>query len=443
MPPLMIRGAPAKPAVAPNANAKAKSRPSPTSSPASSSSSSPSSSSSSSGGYEDKRQPMSDLVRSRWFPLFGAGAAAACVGLFTASFAYYWRRPAERWTPGEEPETPTGRPTIQSPREFDQHLDKSEWRFGITKLRRRIASEMARGHVLEVAVGAGRNFDYYDWSVITEGLETPEEMKKKKTGWFNWSGKGEEDGEKGGAKPSSPQPQSQPKKENAILSFTGVDIAPSMLDLALTRIRQVVPHTSTQIPKKPSFGALSSSSRTEGGQEGISLANNRLRILSADAQTSLPAPPSPSSSPSTTPRKYDTIIQTFGLCSVRDPVRLLATMAAALEPETGRIILLEHGRSSSTWETVVNGLLDRGARQHFERFGCWWNRDVELVVRAAERAVPGLEVLRLERPGWVTLGTHVLVEMRDDEKDESSKSAASWWPSVLSVGTSGKPKKDD
>lgn len=398
-----------------------------------------------------------------------------CVGLFSVSLLKYWKtHPAEHWTPGQEPETPTGRPSIQSPREFDQHLDKSEWRYGITKLRRRIASEMARGHVLEVAVGAGRNFDYYDWSLVTEGLEPAEE--KEKSGWFSWlkkeegpekekkednteKGQGKGETEKAQVTKPSPKPQlkakPQPPKEHAILSFTGVDISPPMLDLALTRIRQVVPYMADQVPKKPSFAKLAS--KTESGEEGISLANNRIRILKADAQAPLPAPPTPSA------QKYDTIIQTFGLCSVRDPVLLLSNMASVVKPETGRIILLEHGRS---WWELINGLLDRSAREHFERFGCWWNRDIELVVRAAERAVPGLEVLRLERPGWVTMGTHVLIEMRvrgdaaaaaastpppaptaetgssKDEKDSAQKATTGWWSSVLSVNKN-KPKKDD
>ncbi|KAL7622389.1 hypothetical protein AAE478_007893 [Parahypoxylon ruwenzoriense] len=444
--------------------------------------------------YEDKKQPLSDLVRSRWFPLFGAGAAAVCVGFFTASLAYYWRtQPAEHWIPGQEPRTPTGRPSIQSPRDFDTHLDKSEWRFGITKLRRKIAAQ-ARGHVLEVAVGAGRNFDYYDWEIVTKDLELAAESAKEKEGkssWFSWGkdkggGKGEEkekekkdDGKEQGKDQVKRRSYvelkaEQAKMETAVLSFTGLDISAPMLDLALTRIRQVVPYMADQVPKKPSFAKLAS--KPEGSEqhyeEGLSLAGNRIRILKADAQVPpLPAPPSTTSTTipnSPPPQKYDTIIQTFGLCSVRDPVALLSAMGSALRPETGRIFLLEHGRSN--WLDLVNGLLDRGARGHFERFGCWWNRDIELVVRAAERSVPGLEVLRVERPGWITFGTHVLIEMRvrdvsppasaaaasattkggekgqaykEEEEDGKTTTTGGWWSSLLSVSKTGdKPKKD-
>ncbi|KAI0173448.1 hypothetical protein GGR52DRAFT_543124 [Hypoxylon sp. FL1284] len=416
----------------------------------------------------DRRRPVSELVRTRWFPLFGAGAAAMCVGLFTVSLATYWRsRPAERWPAGREPETPTGRPSVQSPREFDQHLDKSEWRYGITALRRRVAADMARGHVLEVAVGTGRNFDYYDWTRVTDGL-APAPAEEKRRGWLGLLGggdgkekeEGDAKGERGKAeekKLPSPQPRTPQDKKphpNALLSFTGLDIAPSVLDLALTRIRQVVPHMDSQVPKKPTYAQLATSTT---GSEGVTLANGRIRLLRADAQTSLPAPPS-TTTPA--PEYYDTIIQTFGLCSVRDPVALLRAMASRVRPGTGRIVLLEHGRTGEAgWVgRFVDGLLDRGAREHFARFGCWWNRDVELVVAAARRDVPGLEVLRLERPGWATLGTHVLVELRVREdaaasspgsgaedgvagREEEAASAV-WWPSFLSVSNKSKTKKD-
>ncbi|KAI1387897.1 S-adenosyl-L-methionine-dependent methyltransferase [Hypoxylon trugodes] len=425
----------------------------------------PSSSSSSSKGHEDKAQPLSELLPHRWFPLLGIGLAAGCVGYFMISAIHYWRtQPPENWTPGEEPETPTGRSSIQSPREFDQHLDKSEWRFGVTKVRRRIASEMARGHVLEVAVGTGRNFDYYNWDILTAGLEPAKEEKKS---WFSWSSKDAEkekgdekktvEKEKGEAKvntkeekgpattPRQLSPQleaaARAKYQNAVLSFTGIDVSPSVLDLALTRIRQVVPHMTDQIPKKPTFTQLADS------EDSVSLANNRIRIIKADAQSPIPPPPP------FAPQKYDTILQTFGLCSVRDPVLLLSNLAASVKPDTGRIILFEHGRTS--WWEFINGMLDRSARKHFERFGCWWNRDMELIVRAAERAVPGLEVVSFERPGFQTFGTHVLVEMRvrgdvaakDNSKaredSEEGQNSASWWSSWLSVSKKNDEPKND
>ncbi|KAI0105242.1 hypothetical protein GGR51DRAFT_195851 [Nemania sp. FL0031] len=412
----------------------------------------------------NEKAPISDLVRERWFAMLGFGSALGCLGYFAASLTMYWRSdPAPCYPLGCEPETPTGRPSIQSPYEFDLHLDKSEWRYGITKLRREIGAEV-RGHVLEVAIGTGRNMEFYPWDVITESLATPKERAKarakaraRSSSWI--PGLGGKD-----RKGSDTSRQSN----GAVLSFTGVDISPGMLDITLQRIRQIVPHMETQIPKKPSFAILAAKNGGSQNPQGhvVSFLADRIRLWQSDVQTALPAPPtlspSPSSSPSPpdqkpspspshtasqSPQKYDTILQTFGLCSVQDPVSLLSLMASSLQPNTGRILLLEHGRS--IWD-VVNGLLDRGARAHHERFGCWWNRDIEVIVHEAVRRVPGLEILRLERPGWATAGTHVVVELRvvdasaESEPELKERKPTGWaslLPSLLSTKSGDDPKK--
>ncbi|KAI0799264.1 hypothetical protein GGR55DRAFT_670060 [Xylaria sp. FL0064] len=384
----------------------------------------------------NQKAPIADLVRERWLAILGFGSALGCLGYFTASLAIYWRSdPAPYYPLGCEPTVPTGRPSIQSPYEFDLHLDKSEWRYGITRLRREIGAEV-KGHVLEVAIGTGRNLEFYNWDKVTESLATPEQRKKalakgKSSGWL----------------PGSKAPQ---KDDGAVVSFTGVDISPGMLDIALLRTRQVIPHMADEIPKKPSFAILAAkqnSSEKPQQQEGhvVSLLSGRIRLVQSDVQSGLPAPLSLSAT-----QKYDTILQTFGLCSVQDPVSLLSHMASSLQPDTGRIILLEHGRS--VWD-IVNGLLDRGARAHHERFGCWWNRDIEVIVNEASRRIPGLEILRLERPGWATAGTHVVVELRvkaanaESEGERPERKATGWasvlpsLPSLLSTKGDDEPKK--
>ncbi|KAI3321106.1 hypothetical protein HD806DRAFT_504634 [Xylariaceae sp. AK1471] len=396
---------------------------------------------------KSEKRPMTDLLRERWIYLFGSGAALLCLGYFTASLTMYWRQePAPCYPFGCEPDPPTGRPSIQSPYEFDLHLDKSEHRFGITKLRRELGAA-ARGHVLEVAIGTGRNFEFYNWDTMTDSLTTPEEREKARAKSSSWLPFRADYGD---------------KEKQEVLSFTGVDISPGMLDIALRRMRQVIPHMGGQIPKKPSFAILAAKQRDgEKLQSGhvVSFLSDKIRLLQSDVQSALPAPPTLSSSSTSPldsdspaistpliPQKYDTILQTFGLCSVRDPVSLLSLMASSLQPNTGRILLLEHGRS--IWD-LVNGLLDRGARGHHERFGCWWNRDIEVIVNEAARRVPGLEVLRLERPGWTTAGTHVVVELRvrdADAKNEEAKEQkvtgwASIFPSLLSTKAVDDSKK--
>lgn len=86
--------------------------------------------------------------------------------------------------------------------------------------------------------------------------------------------------------------------------------------------------------------------------------------------------------------KYDTIIETFGLCSHKDPVKALENMKELLKPG-GRIVLLEHGRGRFDF---INKILDRRAHKHSEKWGCRWNLDIgELVDNA------GLEITEEKR----------------------------------------------
>ena len=55
----------------------------------------------------------------------------------------------------------------------------------------------------------------------------------------------------------------------------------------------------------------------------------------------------------------------------------------------GKLLLLEHGRS--TWQ-FINGILDGDAADRYEKWGCWWNRDIEALVQEA-----GLRVETLSR----------------------------------------------
>ncbi|OBA23353.1 S-adenosyl-L-methionine-dependent methyltransferase [Metschnikowia bicuspidata var. bicuspidata NRRL YB-4993] len=70
--------------------------------------------------------------------------------------------------------------------------------------------------------------------------------------------------------------------------------------------------------------------------------------------------------------KYDTVIEAFGLCAHEDPVKALKNMATLLKPG-GRIVLLEHGRS--TWD-FVNNHLDFRAEKRMHTWACRWNLDI-------------------------------------------------------------------
>lgn len=98
--------------------------------------------------------------------------------------------------------------------------------------------------------------------------------------------------------------------------------------------------------------------------------------------------------------RFDTVVDQLSLCTFRDPVAALREMSRACRPD-GRILLLEHGRSTTGW---VAGLQDRWADGHERRTGCRWDREPRRLARAA-----GLEVVGARR---TLLGIVHLMELR-------------------------------
>jgi ubiquinone/menaquinone biosynthesis C-methylase UbiE len=76
---------------------------------------------------------------------------------------------------------------------------------------------------------------------------------------------------------------------------------------------------------------------------------------------------------------FDTVVSTLGTCTFPDPVEALREMRRVCRPG-GRILLLEHGRSS---RPRVAAWQDRRAAKHAGYFGCWWNREPRETVRLA------------------------------------------------------------
>ncbi|KAK5052011.1 hypothetical protein LTR84_002815 [Exophiala bonariae] len=140
---------------------------------------------------------------------------------------------------------------------------------------------------------------------------------------------------------------------------------------------------------------------------------------------------------------FDVIVQTMGICSMSNPVEFLKRLgtlarqpgekstgivtgdsAAAAEESTeavtgpdfgavpvdqaedttmdkgGKILLLEHGRSTLEF---VNGYMDEIAKEHADRYGCWFNKDIESVVNAS-----GLVVESMTRSSFGTVYEYVL-----------------------------------
>ena len=85
---------------------------------------------------------------------------------------------------------------------------------------------------------------------------------------------------------------------------------------------------------------------------------------------------------------FDTVVDSLSLCTFKQPVEALKEMARVCKP-SGRILLLEHGRSSNE---RVGRWQDQRADKHAKRLGCNWNRDILGCVEEA-----GLEIISRKR----------------------------------------------
>jgi ubiquinone/menaquinone biosynthesis C-methylase UbiE len=81
---------------------------------------------------------------------------------------------------------------------------------------------------------------------------------------------------------------------------------------------------------------------------------------------------------------FDTVLSTLSSCTFPDPIRAFQEMSRVCKPD-GRILLLEHGRSSVR---LFAWYQDWRAEKHASQLGCQWNR---LPVRNAREA--GLQLV--------------------------------------------------
>lgn len=80
---------------------------------------------------------------------------------------------------------------------------------------------------------------------------------------------------------------------------------------------------------------------------------------------------------------FDTVVDTFGLCSFESPSMVLKEMGRVVRPG-GRILLLEHGHGHYEW---INKFLDGNAKAHAEKWGCIWNKDILDIVEESDLVV--------------------------------------------------------
>lgn len=89
---------------------------------------------------------------------------------------------------------------------------------------------------------------------------------------------------------------------------------------------------------------------------------------------------------------FDTVIDTYGLCSFNDPKQVVREMAHVCAPD-GTLIFLEHGKSKFQWLT---NYLDKYAHVHHSKWGCWWNRDIEKILRDCSDILDIKEIKRYQ-----------------------------------------------
>jgi methyltransferase OMS1, mitochondrial len=175
---------------------------------------------------------------------------------------------------------------------YDAMIDMDERVMGMTLLRRYLLYRHAKGTVLEMAAGTGRNLSYY-----------------------------------------------LPRKVDRVVL---TDASDPMLQQAQQKILQLRKEEEDNVPtkNKPQFAVLQADST---------------HLTFRD-------------------HTFDTVVDTFGLCSFDDPVAVLKEMQRVCKPD-GKILLLEHGRSTS-WQWV-NKILDHNVERHAKNWGCIHNRDLD------------------------------------------------------------------
>ena len=268
---------------------------------------------------------------------------------------------------------------------FDSWVGSSEFVSGVNWQRRRLAQQ-AKGNVLEVSVGTGRNSKYYnldytwkDWFANTQYAELQrrkvEQEAKIKTASSETKAKLEPVlGLEFDLPLMSPWVEARSKakelsradlreKANRVNSLTFVDLSAPMVDIARKKFER----------KYPGYGSV--------------------QFLTQSALDALPS--SPITDAVRRQGGYDFVIQSMGLCSTPEPVQLLKHLGELTHPSRGKILLLEHGRGHSSW---MNKYLDATAPRHAKNHGCWYNRDIGKLVEDS-----GLVIESCKRKDFGTL----------------------------------------
>jgi len=256
-------------------------------------------------------------------------------------------------------------------RDYDEKINVDELLMGIKLLRRFLMKE-AKGDVLEVSAGTGRNMSYYSSSSEIRSVTLTDASREMLL--------------RAHEKYSAAVSKGETKKNKNVpeTSFLLADVENLCLE---TRARPSdEPRADVRLHEETKQ-ATPTATIADRVQNSKAQVEERMTRFGPELKTVHQI----------VPHTYDTVIDTFGLCSCANPVKALREMAKALKPG-GQLLLLEHGRSS--WK-FMNKILDSSADTHFEKWGCRWNRDIEGLVKEA-----GLEIESMDR--WHFGTTYVI-----------------------------------
>ncbi|KAF8931663.1 hypothetical protein BGZ58_007482 [Dissophora ornata] len=235
---------------------------------------------------------------------------------------------------------------------YDKEVGLHEYLLGIQRRRKRLLKQ-AQGRVLEIASGTGRNVDYYtkgccDEIIFSDFSEGMMEVLKKTVG------------ESDLGKRYDYQLRRQQQLELERIAQSKQQPPPP----------QEEQHQHTDIASSTTLPSSSQPQSTDVVETEI-----RFKTMNAAA---IPYPD----------QSFDTVVDTFGLCSFEDPVQVLKEMKRVLRPG-GKLLLLEHGNSS--WG-FMKDMQAKKLDRHVHKYGCYWNREIEDLVQEA-----GLKVVEKER----------------------------------------------
>ncbi|KAL9096712.1 MAG: hypothetical protein Q9165_001200 [Trypethelium subeluteriae] len=333
------------------------------------------------------RTPVNQFLspRRRWY-LIGSGVVLFAMGFYTTSLYSSLSRSPPPTSSASSNLSHPGSPSRQSDftsiydttaRTYDSLVSTSEFLMGMSLLRRSLARR-ARGDVLEASCGTGRNLKWLPWGKVRSltCVDASREMigvAREKAEWL-------EDGRRA--------------KVRWVVGGLGrgVPRAPSSQGEGGERVEK---GTNGGKDKESETVQIREDGAKEGnGEDGVERERDgeevkdtqKMSLIGRGAQD--------------VEGKYDTIIQSLGLCSTDQPVQLIRGLARAAKSD-GEVVLLEHGKSHYEW---LNAILDRTAPDHARMHGCWWNRDIGKLVEES-----GLEVVKIWRCHF---GTTWWVELR-------------------------------